>query len=282
MKRKKWIWFLLVMMTPQLFGASGDLLIDRTPPTVYENHASPMNLSAGGERPYSTTVLYKIEDDSPATTTSDSSVTVKVAILNRNTGELVASYNPAPANMGIQGEVTGPRIQGNAVFFDASSSSYPKGAYRAMIMATDRYGNSTTAYADMIKEGLAPIVSYPQENTNVVGSIAIKGTAADPDWQNSYPFEKYAVYIAEGKRELPTDLKNLGPEWKTSGILVPPANQREGEDPNPRANNIGFRPVQNDSVLAYLMPNVDGARDGEGLAEGDYSIAVGCCGFFCG
>jgi hypothetical protein len=65
MKRKKWIWFLLVMMTPQLFGASGTLLIDRTPPTVYENHASPLNLSAGGERPYSTSVLYKIKDDSP-------------------------------------------------------------------------------------------------------------------------------------------------------------------------------------------------------------------------
>jgi hypothetical protein len=222
------------------------MLDDYTPPLLLDAHASPMSLSSGGTRPYSAAITYRIQDDSPLPddTVSDNPVTTaSITITNRSTGAVVGAWAIAPAVSAV--EVGDAPV--NQVWFDASSPSLPKGAYRAEISATDRYGNTSVAVADMVKEGIAPIVSYPKEGGTVMDTIVVQGTAMDPDWQNAYPFEKYAVYVAEGHPDLPSDLNHPGPEWKSAGVIVPAANHASGDDPN-----IGRRMMNENGALAYV------------------------------
>ncbi|MBU0574403.1 MAG: hypothetical protein KKH83_08015, partial [Candidatus Margulisbacteria bacterium] len=97
-----------------------------------------------------------------------------------------------------------------------------------------------------VKDGIAPVISYPSTNGDEVsGTIAIRGTAMDPDWTNGKAFKQYSVFIQDG----------------TTGIEVPAAH-RGPTDPL----NVGRRPLQNDSTLAYLYTN--------SLPNGTYTIKV--------
>ena len=154
------------------------------------------------------------------------------------------------------------------MIFDAAT--LPKGAYRAEISVADKYGNTSVAYADMVKEGMAPIISYPQNNGTVVGNIAIKGVVQDPDWQNNsltYGFDKYIVYVASGTNDKPSNLANPGSDWKTDGIVVP-AEQRSNKTSTQL--NVGNSPVHNDGTIAYWYTAPEG---GEAL-EYEYTVCV--------
>ena len=132
------IGILQVFLLPANLTA-GTVLIDRVPPTIYETAANPMNLSPASDVPFTTTIVYKIND------TSD--CTASITITNQSTGEVVATYNPAPANTnGInQANQANQANQGSEVIFRANST-LPKGAYRADITVSDKYGNLAHAY----------------------------------------------------------------------------------------------------------------------------------------
>ena len=106
---------------------AGEIFIDRTPPTLYETGANPMTLSPASDVPFTTTIVYKIKD------TSD--CTASITITNQSTGEVVATYNPAPATSISSpplGGFRGPNEGVNSVIFNANP--LPKGSYRATIV----------------------------------------------------------------------------------------------------------------------------------------------------
>ncbi|MFA6549122.1 MAG: FlgD immunoglobulin-like domain containing protein, partial [Candidatus Margulisiibacteriota bacterium] len=204
--------------------------IDRTPPVIYGQITNPYVLSNIGKNAYKTTLSYDLSDAESA----------KIKIYNSNTGTLVDTIPAAPAARGS-----------NAISWNANSANFPKGAYRFQIIATDDVGNEGVAYASCVKDGIAPEISYPAEdNTEVSGTISIRGTAIDPDWTNDKPFKDYRV-----------SYKKAGEDWKSDFIEVPQVN-RAPNDPK----NISVRPLQNNSTLAYLYTN--------NLENGDYTIKV--------
>jgi hypothetical protein len=205
--------------------------IDRTPPAIYSQTTQPYVLSNIGANAYKTTLSYRLSD----------SHSVKIKVYNANTGHLVDTIENAPNSATDQ----------NRIVWDASSINLPKGAYRFQIIAEDDVGNVGTAYASCVKDGIAPVISYPvEDNAEVSGTISIRGTAIDPDWTNDKPFKNYKVFY-----------KKTGEDWKTDFVEVPLVN-RDPKDPK----NISIRPLQNNSTLAYLYTN--------NLENGDYEIKV--------
>lgn len=203
--------------------------ISRIPPEIYGQTAVPYVLSNIGANAYKTTLSYNLKE----------AVSVKIKIYNANTGKLVETIENAPAS------TTGE----NRVVWNGSAQ--PKGAYKLQIVAEDNVGNIGTAYASCVKDGIAPEITYPAEDGAAVsGTIAIRGTAIDPDWTNDKPFKRYSVHY-----------KKAGGEWRADFIEVPPAN-RDPQDPK----NISIRPLQNSSTLAYLYTN--------NLENGEYLVRV--------
>jgi hypothetical protein len=205
--------------------------IDRTPPKIYGQITSPYVLSNMGANAYKTTLSYNLAEAKSA----------KIKIYNTNTGALVDTIPAAPSADGV-----------NRVLWDGSSSALPKGAYKFQLIAEDEYGNVGTAFASCVKDGIAPVISFPAEdNAEVAGTIAIRGTAIDPDWTNDRPFKNYKIFYK----------KNGSAAWESNFAEVPLIN-RGPSDPK----NVSSRPLQNDSTLAYLQTN--------SLENGDYEIRV--------
>ncbi|MFH1386445.1 MAG: FlgD immunoglobulin-like domain containing protein [bacterium] len=218
--------------------------IDRTPPSIFGQITNPYVLSNIGNNSYKTNLSYSLTD----------AKSVKIKIYNSNTGQLVETIPSAPAS----------NTAANNVAWNGSDQ--PKGAYRFQIIAEDDYGNVGIAYASCVKDGIAPVISYPlDDNTEVAGTISIRGTAIDPDWTNDKPFKDYRVYYRKGTSSTPLPLgEGTGVRvdgWQSDFIEVPQTN-RDPQGPK----NISIRPLQNNSTLAYLYTN--------NLANGDYTIKV--------
>ncbi|OGC32730.1 hypothetical protein A3J90_02515 [candidate division WOR-1 bacterium RIFOXYC2_FULL_37_10] len=208
------------------------VLIDRTPPTITTASAYPYVLANSGANAYKTTLSYKVMSN------ENQGIKVKIKLYNSNTGELVKTWEDAPNSTDEENQIT----------WNANSTEYLKGAYRFQIIAEDSLGNQGIAYASCVKDGIAPVISYPAEdNTEVSGIIAIRGTAVDPDWTNGKPFKQYTVSIT--------------PSIGNVAIETPAVN-RSASTPK----NISLRPLQNNSTLAYLNTNM--------LANGEYTIKV--------
>jgi|GEM_PF-3387628 flagellar hook assembly protein FlgD len=210
--------------------------IDRTPPVIYGQIAQPYVLSNIGKDAYKTTLSFNVDQASK----------IKIKVYNANTGQPIGS----PWNLTTE----------RSIVFDGSDPElYPKGSYRFQIIAEDDVGNIGVAYTSCVKDGIAPVISFPAEdNVEVSGTIAIRGTAIDPDWTNTLPFKNYRVYYKQGRQSA---VAGPGLDWQTDFIEVPPINRA----PN-RAKNISLRPVQNDATLAYLYA--------DNLENGDYTILL--------
>ncbi len=226
--------------------------IDRTPPVIFSNACLPYVLSNTGDNPYQTTLNYQVSESNDKPENQSGNLSIQVSLYNENTGELIKTWNPAPADTG---EV-------NSVTWNGNSANYGKGAYKFQITATDAYGNSSTTYSTCVKDGIAPIIDFPATDQTVTGTIAIRGTAVDPDWTNNLPFKDYRIYYAKGNIAAPANLSALSSDWQTQFVEVPEVNR----DPASTDMNISIRPMQNDSTLAYFYSN--------GLANGTYTILL--------
>lgn len=162
--------------------------IDRTPPFIFSNACLPYVLANVGNDPYTTTLSYQVSESNDKPENQDESCNVTVSLFNENSGELIKTWDNAPANIG---EV-------NSINWNGDSTQYGNGSYKFAITATDASGNSSTAYSSCVKNGIAPVISFPANNGTVSGTIAIRGTAVDPDWTNNLPFKDYKIYYANG------------------------------------------------------------------------------------
>jgi flagellar hook assembly protein FlgD len=239
-----------------------NIKIDRTPPVIFSNACLPYVLANVGNNPYTTTLSYQIsESNDKAENKGDREqrVGVRVTLINENTGELIKTWSSAPANINSV----------NTIPYALSSMLCPGGAYKFEITATDASGNSSTAYSTCLKDGIAPIISFPANDRTVTGTIAIRGTAVDPDWTNNLPFKDYKVYYAKGNVVAPVNFDNLSGDWKSDFVEVPEINRSrdvQSQAPGNVGKNISIRPLQNDSTLAYLYSN--------GLENGTYTILL--------
>ncbi|MCX5726943.1 MAG: Ig-like domain repeat protein, partial [Candidatus Saganbacteria bacterium] len=234
--------------------------IDRTPPVIFAHHTDPYVLSNTGSTPYTTTLYYQLSEENdkavnragPRSSFSGSAVKVKVKLYNENTGELLWVRDDRPNSL----------TEANKVTWDASSTKFGKGAYKFQIVAEDKYGNISEAFATTVKDGIAPIISFPFNDQEVSGTIAIRGVAMDPDWTNPFGFKDYRIYIAKGTRGIPSDLGSLDPiVYQDKFIEVPTINRTDTS-----ARNVSLRPLQQDSTLAYLYTN--------GLENGEYTLLL--------
>jgi len=221
--------------------------IDRTPPKIYGQITNPYVLANIGANAYKTTLSYKLSDPNRPLAND---IKVKIKLYNSNTGKLVNKWDWAP----------GATTSDNQITWNGAGTEYPKGAYRFQIIAEDDVGNIGSAYASCVKDGIAPVISFPSEDgAETAGTIAIRGTAIDPDWTNDLPFKQYRVYYAKGSQSA---VVNPGPEWKTDAIEVPMLNRGSAAVPK----NTSLRPLQNDATLAYLYTNL--------LENGEYTLLV--------
>ena len=230
--------------------------IDRTPPVIYGQIANPYVLTNIGANAYKTTLFYQLSENNDAEGNKrDQGIKVKVKVFNVNTGQEVDFFENAS---GLISEEN--KLAWNAARSLDASIPLPKGSYKFQITATDDVGNSATAYSSCVKDGIAPVISFPAENgAEVFGLIAIRGTAMDPDWSNDKPFKQYRVFYMKGKQEAATILSQAS-VLSTAALEVPLINRASGN------SNVSLRPLQNDATLAYFNTN--------GLENGEYTIMV--------
>ena len=223
--------------------------IDRTPPTIFGQIANPYVLTNIGANAYKTTLAYSLRENGLGD--KGEGVGVKVKIFNATTGKLADAYEEAPASL----------TEENKIVWHSTTEQL-KGAYKFQIIAIDDVGNSAIAYSTCVKDGIAPVISFPAEDAEISGLVSIRGTAMDPDWSNDKPFKQYRVYLARGdksKMEAATILSQAS-ALLPAALEVPLIHRGGG------ASNISLRPLQNDATLAYLNTN--------GLENGEYTILV--------
>lgn len=213
--------------------------IDRTGPVIANALCQPFVLMNSGRDPYSTTLTFNLNENNDQEINRSGTYATKIKLFNQNTGELLQTWDNTDSPLKFNG------------------AAYPKGAYKFQIIATDIYGNNSVSFAMVVKDGMGPTISFP-ESGPVSGTIAIRGTAMDPDWTNSRPFKGYRVYYKPGQGSW---VKGEESQWETALIDVPTVNRAEGGP-----NFQGIRPLQGDSTLAYLYTN--------GLANGTYTVLV--------
>lgn len=220
--------------------------IDRTPPVIFGQITNPYVLANSGSSAYKTKLSFNINESNDVDHNQKGRIDVSVKLYNTNTGDMLDKWTLSSER---------------EIVFDANDSSkYPKGAYRFQIIAKDDVGNTGVAYASCVKDGIAPVISYPTEDgAQVSGTIAIRGTAIDPDWTNDLPFKQYRVYYKMG-REPP--VTSPGSDWLSAAVEVPLVNRGTSATPK----NISLRPLQNDATLTYLHTNQ--------LGNGEYSVLV--------
>jgi len=216
--------------------------VDRTPPVIYAQAALPYVLANSGSSPYTTTLSYRISDQG---TGNSGQCTVK--IIEEKTGKVIKTFSSAPCSLSSV----------NSIKWNALTSvpwTLSTGSYQFKIIAEDKFGNLAIAYASCVKDGIAPVITFPAANSDLSGVVAIKGTAIDPDWTNDKPFERYRLYYAEGNKSPPSNLSFLDSSWKKDFIEIP------------KVNADGTRPLQGNSTLAYFYTT--------GLKNNQYTLLV--------
>ena len=218
------------------------LQVRTTPPNIYGQHAAPMvvNQNSG----FATTIYAQV-----TTNSGNQPVHGKLQVTNKSTG--VVTYSK---NLEIKNDII-------TEFWIASDE---RGVYVANITVTDRYGNTSNATCEIIKEGIAPVINFPTAGQTLGGIVGIIGSASDSDWTNSFDFDHYILYWAYGEQSVPADLKNIDPAiWQTAGLEVPFINRKD-------KNNISYRAaVADNTLLGYFNT--------QKLPDGTYTLLVVSC-----
>jgi flagellar hook assembly protein FlgD len=217
-----------------------EIVVDCTPPQIYGTHAEPMILSTTGTTPYSTVLEYQVNEQQTKSI---------LRIQNKASGQEVARFTTQDT----------PTVN---QFIWAADPSLPKGVYLATVSVSDVYGNTAYGFAEIIKDGLSPEITTPLEKTTISGVTSIIGKVSDGDWTNVKDFDNYALFWAEGERDIPENLNQLDQTvWHNTGIEVPFINRGAG-----MANNVSARAAQDNTVLAYWNTEI--------LNAGTYTLLV--------
>lgn len=231
-----------------------DLIVDCTGPVISGMHAEPMVLANYNTNPYGTNIEYFAQADlSPTCTVFPKAlIKVKATIINKSTNTVVTELLNLTNNNGT-----------NSFSWSAAAASILRGAYTIVLQAEDIYGNQTQTFCEVIKEGIAPEISFPKRNISISGITSIIGKVSDSDWTNIKSFESYELYWACGKQLIPTDLNNLDKSiWSATGLEVPYINRK----PDQINSNVSYRPAEQNTLIGYWDTN--------NLADGEYTLLI--------
>lgn len=220
--------------------------VDQTPPVIFGQYADPFVLSNSGGDPYQTKLHYRLSESNDIDANKHpGQLEVKIKLFNENTGQLIWTKDaPAQAD------------QENILSWDGSPTLYGKGGYKFQITAADDVGNTSITFAKCVKDGILPVISFPENGADLSGTVTIRGTAMDPDWTNGLGFKRYRLFYASGMRPATV---SPGSDWESSQMEVPLINR--GSTPNE-----SIKQEQNDATLAYFHTT--------GLPEDDYTILL--------
>ncbi|MBU0581277.1 MAG: hypothetical protein KKA19_08875, partial [Candidatus Margulisbacteria bacterium] len=221
----------------QSLSSTESIIVDTTPPIIYNNYANPLVLSAENPVPYATTYYYQIKDETTITTNEKPSrnLWAKAKVIDKSTGQLIKEFLDLDTSEEINNFLWQPEL-----------ASIHNGVYQIKLEVKDIHGNIAIALSEVIKDGVFPIIMTPQESSKLNGTVAIYGTVADADWTNIKEFESYAVYYAYGQQTLPSDLQHLDAKWQIIGLEVPILNRKYGQV----EQNISYRAVQ-EGIITY-------------------------------
>ncbi|MDR2429003.1 MAG: hypothetical protein LBD62_04280, partial [Candidatus Margulisbacteria bacterium] len=142
------------------------------------------------------------------------------------------------------------------------AEQYPRGAYIARVIVTDRSGRQTARECEIIKDGITPEIILPAAGGQAGGVVSVTGKAVDPDWNNALDFDFYALYWASGWQPLPENLRALDPAvWQTTGLETP---QLDRTPDAPR--NVSYRQSPENGLLAWW--------DTRALSSGQYTLLL--------
>ncbi len=228
------------------------LLVDTTPPLILEQYATPLVLSSETDPPYATNFYYRLEDTTSVTTNSAPvrSLKVQVKVIERASGRVITEFSGLPGSAGL-----------HSVSWQPGTQTLKNGVYVLRLKVTDIYGNCAYAESEIIKDGIQPQITVPSAESYVQGTVALQGTISDADWTNIKEFESYAVYCAEGRQAVPSDLQHLDSIWRATGIEVPVLNRKTGQTELGRS----YRTVQ-DAIIAFW--------DTTAYDDGEYTVLV--------
>lgn len=239
--------YTLSLMPTDAAGNSGsayiinDLIVDRTPPAVYDLYAQPFVMTGGlGVKLYC-----KADEKYDISAFQGQPMTFKISAVEMAGGLTAKTYAPvtaaaAPmANLVLEwdgiSEVTGQPVN--------------LGKYAFRVEVADQRQSRTIRFTDFIKDGVAPEIAYPDSSgATLTGTVTLKGTAVDPLWNNREPFANYQLYYKQGTDNSPpvTWQEFDAQGWRSALIEVPGIN-RQSET----KKHVSLRPVQNNAVLGY-------------------------------
>ncbi|MDR1114449.1 MAG: alpha/beta fold hydrolase, partial [Candidatus Margulisbacteria bacterium] len=214
----------------------GDLRLDTRGPQIVSLRAEPVILHK--DNSYRTKIICAAPD----------AAQVNIVIKHKSSGQEIIS---ALLN-----------AQSGVFTMEWSAEQYPRGAYIALVTATDNSGRQTARECEIIKDGITPEITWPAAGGQVGGVVSVTGKAVDPDWNNALDFDFYALYWADGGQPLPEDLRNIDASaWQTAGLETPQLN-RVPDAPQ----NISYRQSSADGLLAWW--------DTRALPSGRYTLLL--------
>lgn len=228
------------------------IIVDRASPVVKDTFVQPFILSqtsveGGG---IGVRLFGKIteEQDTINDFKKPEDVYVTIQVCNQKTGEMIRTLHDAQG-IAADDASTAPLPviwdgrNGQGQFVDI-------GKYAFKIFTVDQHGSISVRYADLVKDGIRPVISYPDSACNTMtGTVTIRGIAMDPIWDNANKFKQFKLYYKENGNHSPPEDEIDDPEnhgWSSAGIEVPSIN-RTVDTPL----NTSLRPVQNNGILAY-------------------------------
>jgi len=228
---------------------TANVIIDRTGPIISNAHSMPLVLGNTGSSPYQGILKFNLDENSPLNL--NKKVYANIELVYKETQNIIKTWN----NYAVV-------ATSNSLSFDLNNSSLPKGVYEIRITAWDPYFNKSLATAQVIKDGVPPIVDFPKTNDTITDKVTLIGIAQDPDWTNNNDFENYEVFIAIGNQTLPSQLNSLDLNiWKTDAVAVPLANQKDYSKPN-----LSVRPQSYSGPIAIL--------DTQNLPSGSVTVLI--------
>ncbi|MEW6516079.1 MAG: FlgD immunoglobulin-like domain containing protein [candidate division FCPU426 bacterium] len=233
------------------------IIVDRKPPLVTDFAVQPYVLAGEGAN---VNLYYTISQADDIPEFQGDPVNVEIKVVKKDDLGTVRVFDPAMvlANPAVKIETHSVEYDGND---SQTSQPVPMGRYAFVITATDSHGSHVTKYADFIKEGVAPYISYPDDPAEkLYNTVVIRGLALDPVRTNPAKFKEYRLYYRSGQHEAPSALADLS-AWETSEIEVPVINRKSESE-----KNISLRTVDNNGVLGYWHA--------QNLADGEYTLLL--------
>ncbi|MBI4972939.1 MAG: Ig-like domain repeat protein, partial [Candidatus Omnitrophica bacterium] len=233
-----------------------DIRVDRTAPVVYQVFALPMVISSARAR--NAVLTFRVNESQDDAVNKSDVLPANISVIDKRSRSLVAVLTNMNASI-----VDENRVEWNGMYTvgPKAGTDCPQGEYLFKVDVTDCHGNTSTRFADVVKDGVSPMITYPVDGDILHATVAVRGKALDPVWDNKLEFKQYALYLSTGSNAMPVDLKVLDTGvWKTNGIMVPLINRTNGD-----IVNVSLRPIE-DSILTYL--------DTTALSDGTYTLLL--------